>query len=524
MSERIPIVVGLILCTAITLILAVFVWSRRSTSRAAVYLALCLFAISIYSFGYGMELLTDTLKNAMFWVRFQHLGIEAIAPTWLLFTLTIAGYEKRITKGWIVFIGFIPVILFFSAETLGWLNIFHLNPRMDTSGAFPIFTYDRNLFNYISAGYFSVCIFTSTVLFAIMLFRSAKSSRSQALIYLLGSIPPWLGLIAYSFGGVYDTTPFALGIGSIILAIGFVQLRILDIIPLARDVVFEKMSTGVMILDTDDRIMDYNAALQNVFPEIDLNSKKRSVYEVFSKYPTLLKTIRDKSEERIELKTENGNSVGYYRISSTPMFTRRKKPIGSIIIFNEFTNEKLLLDKLEKMAALDGLTGIYNRPYFDQFATKEINRIKRYGGFVSMIYLDLDRFKEINDTFGHPAGDLVLRKVSETLSMNVRSSDVIARFGGEEIVILLPQTDILAARALGERLRASLEQLYVLYEGNTIPVRASFGVTGLTSGNDLSLEVVYRLADQAMYHAKENGGNRVCVCLLTDMNETVFID
>ena len=274
MSERIPIVIGLLLTAACTLALAIYIWLKRSASKAAVYLAICVTAISIYSFGYGMELLSDSLSDAIFWIRFQHLGIDVIAPAWLLFAMANTGFEKQITKKWIVILSIIPLILFLSAETLGWLNIFHHNPRMDTSGAYPIFTYDRNIFNYISAAFFSVCLLISTILFALMLFRSSKSARSQAMIYLLGSIPPWLGVVAYSFGSVYDPTPLTLGIGSIILAIGFVQLRILDIIPLARDIVFEKMGTGVMIIDTDYRIMDFNPALETIFPHINFSLKK----------------------------------------------------------------------------------------------------------------------------------------------------------------------------------------------------------------------------------------------------------
>ena len=101
---------------------------------------------------------------------------------------------------------------------------------------------------------------------------------------------------------------------------------------------------------------------------------------------------------------------------------------------------------------------------------------------------------------------------------------MLARFGGEEFVILLTQTDVLAARALGERLRIALEDADLQFDGREIPVRASFGITGFTSGNKLGLETIYKLADKAMYHAKERGGNRVCLCLLTDINEPVYID
>lgn len=524
MSERIPIVIALILTAAITLTLAVIVWRKRATGKAAVFLAICIAGVAVYSFGYGMELLSNTLKTAMFWVRFQHVGIQVIAPAWLLFALSIAGYEKKLTTKWIIALFIIPLCLFLSAETLGWLNLFHHNPRMDTSGVFPIFTYDRNIFNYISIGYFSLCILSSTVLFVLMLFRTASSSRQQAVLYLLGSIPPGLGLVPYNLSVGVDYTPLALGLSGILFAIGFIRLRILDIIPLARDSVFEEIRSGVMILDIQDRIVDFNPALQAIFPFLESSTKDPSVYDVFSDHPALLKLIGDKSEERVELIVENDEVPSYYRVSMTSMDDRRDRPVGAIVSFYEFTQEKHLLKELERTAALDGLTGIYNRPYFDQYAIKEINRVKRYGGVVSMIYLDLDHFKATNDTYGHAAGDLTLQKVAETLHKNIRLSDVLARFGGEEFVILLPQTDVLAAKALAERLCKALADLTVQFEGHNISARASFGVTGFSSGSALNLEILYRLADRAMYHAKSLGGNRVSVCLLTDTDETLFVE
>jgi predicted membrane channel-forming protein YqfA (hemolysin III family) len=100
MTERISIVIGLMLTAACSVSLAIYIWLKKSSSKAAVILMICVSAIAVYSFGYGMELLSDTLKEAMFWVRFQHLGIDLIAPTWLLFALANTGFEKFITKTW----------------------------------------------------------------------------------------------------------------------------------------------------------------------------------------------------------------------------------------------------------------------------------------------------------------------------------------------------------------------------------------------------------------------------------------
>jgi diguanylate cyclase (GGDEF)-like protein len=125
--------------------------------------------------------------------------------------------------------------------------------------------------------------------------------------------------------------------------------------------------------------------------------------------------------------------------------------------------------------------------------------------------IDLDKYKRINDTYGHGAGDQVLIAVAQTLQGELRKSDVLARFGGEEFVILLPETDSSAAKSLCGRLQQKLVDQAVQYDTHQIKVRASFGVTTVNGEDELSLEAIYKSADKALYKAKDAGGNTVCV-------------
>jgi hypothetical protein len=145
-NGRFILVVILISAAAILLYLTVISWRRRgSAGRAAVYLSICMAAVAIYCFGYAMEVSSDTLPEMMFWVRFQYWGIFLAAPTWLLFSLCLAGREKLINPERVAALFIVPVLYFAGAQTLGWLNLIHLNPHLDTSGSFPTFTYDWGL-------------------------------------------------------------------------------------------------------------------------------------------------------------------------------------------------------------------------------------------------------------------------------------------------------------------------------------------------------------------------------------------
>jgi diguanylate cyclase (GGDEF)-like protein len=166
---------------------------------------------------------------------------------------------------------------------------------------------------------------------------------------------------------------------------------------------------------------------------------------------------------------------------------------------------KLLSEKLSKMAYTDSLTKIYNRLHFAHFLDAEIDKVKRYGGTFSIIFFDLDNFKEVNDNFGHLVGDEVLEKVTEIVSDANRSADIFARYGGEEFIILAPETDLSGASIHAERLRNDIES----YEFQTIGhITSSFGVAEFNAVDD-NVESILERADIALYMAKDLGRNRV---------------
>lgn len=165
---------------------------------------------------------------------------------------------------------------------------------------------------------------------------------------------------------------------------------------------------------------------------------------------------------------------------------------------------KLLGCQLEGMAYTDSLTGIYNRLHFNHLLNSEMDKVKRYGGELSVIFFDLDHFKQINDTHGHPMGDVILKDITDIISSANRSTDVFARYGGEEFVILTVSTNANGAMEHAQRLRHDIEQ-------HPFPigqVTASFGVAECKAASDNPLSLLER-ADKALYQAKADGRNCV---------------
>ncbi|HYP90316.1 MAG TPA: GGDEF domain-containing protein, partial [Polyangiaceae bacterium] len=169
-----------------------------------------------------------------------------------------------------------------------------------------------------------------------------------------------------------------------------------------------------------------------------------------------------------------------------------------------------LVEESRWMATTDALTGLLNRRAFLESTGREVARAKRYNDKLSVILLDVDHFKHINDRRGHAAGDMVLSAVGKLLNSALRTCDIVARWGGEEFVLVLPSTGLEGAEQTAERVREMLEHANIKDgNGDVIPVTASFGVAGYNPGENL--EHIIDRADRAMYLAKSGGRNRV-VC------------
>lgn len=167
---------------------------------------------------------------------------------------------------------------------------------------------------------------------------------------------------------------------------------------------------------------------------------------------------------------------------------------------------KYLLDLLAKKAQIDGLTGLWNRTYFDQRLAAEMSVAERSGRPFSCVMADVDHFKAINDRFGHPCGDAVLRTVGHVIVDACRVEDVACRYGGEEFALILPATAVDGAQRLAERLRALIAEIAIPHGQEIVQVTCSFGLASTceTAGPEL-----VRRADEALYRAKRSGRNRV---------------
>jgi diguanylate cyclase (GGDEF)-like protein len=224
----------------------------------------------------------------------------------------------------------------------------------------------------------------------------------------------------------------------------------------------------------------------------------------------ILLTVRDQ-EEDILVGLDAGADDYLSKRTSAAQFTARLR-IAKRVLALEYSL-KSALEKKHHLAMTDALTGAYNRRYFTRHLGRELKRAQRFGGEVSLLMLDIDHFKQVNDTHGHVVGDVVLRKMSRLISKSLsRTTDWCARLGGEEFAVVLGGTNIAEARVCAEKVRQAIANTPIHTSAGAVRITVSVGISGLEESADRSSATVLSLQERAdinLYASKAGGRNRV---------------
>ena len=507
------VVLARFLLTGIALLLgflAAVTWNRRQEAPAAATFALLVGSMAVYSFGYAGEIAQTSVDGALRWLHVEYLALPWAGALWVLAACRHNGLRLRAA-----FLFVIPVITFVGHYT-NFRNLFYTGPMtLVHRGPFWVLTVQRGPLSTLDNAFLLVCFLAGSWIYLSGLRHASSLYRRQAVILVLSSLLPFIGYFAY-LGNLspwgLDITPVTLGVTCMLLYYGIFHYGMFDLTPVARNLIFNTIRDGVLILDTHDRLLDFNPAAQALLPVLHQNRLGGGAMEMLAEIPGLVSALRQ-SEERIEWTVGADSGVRYYEVRTWPLFSgsraKKARQVGRAVIFADVTAQVQLREELRRRAETDPLTGIANRRRFHQSLEIECLRFSRNRSPLSVLMIDLDYFKDVNDRYGHPAGDVVLKLVAQRLLDSLRKTDLLARYGGEEFAVLLPETREDGARVIAERIRLAVNREPAEVEGVQIFISVSVGVASHTTEEVADPDVLVKEADLALYRAKATGRNRV---------------
>lgn len=308
-------------------------------------------------------------------------------------------------------------------------------------------------------------------------------------------------------------------------AIGYLILRLkktnrrLELSEKTYRAAFTHAPTGILRINANTfRIIDANPFALHMFGYSLADIQKRTIFELThedyaqetreTKYQLANGAIHFAKVEKKYLKADNTDF--WAQLTATVEHDQHETVTTIIENIIDISDKKRIEDTLKSQAIQDELTQLFNRRYLDERIVSEIRNSKLNNYEVTLLYFDVDYFKKINDIHGHPTGDLVLKKLAQTCKEQLRASDILGRYGGEEFIALLPRTDLEKGLEIAERLRTNTERLKLMTDkSDLVTFTISIGVTKIYS--DDAFKQVVRRADIALYNAKGQGRNRIVV-------------
>ncbi|MDC7233975.1 MAG: diguanylate cyclase [Spirochaetales bacterium] len=499
-----------VIITVLNLLLAVYITGHK-TARGALSLIIIVASNAMWCLTEALIQMSFPLNIRMYLTSIQYIFIVAVPTFFIIFVMEYLGISRSFRKNRYPYLALFPLLTIISVWTNPMHHLFYTQYMLVSSHGREILSLSYGPLFMIWAAYAYLIILVATVVMIRAYFSASALYKKQYGTILLGVLVPWISNALYIFELLpvkhMDFTPLAYTITVVCFLWAFYSKKLFDLQPIARSEVFKNMSDGVLILDDQDRVADFNPAACRILDFLSMEHIGEKFRDLCD-FPLAERILDIPSVHPFHLKKDG--QICFYDIRTSWLSDRRKRTIGRILSFRDITEQKQMEAQLEYYATTDSLTGILNRRHFNHLAEMELHRCIRYNTPLSLCMIDIDHFKKVNDNFGHDTGDRIMKELVRICQKNLREIDLFARWGGEEFVVLLPETALEQAAEAAERLRAAIESSMTRTGSGVIKITISIGVTELDSSSS-SLEEGLKHADIAMYNAKRSGRNRCCL-------------
>ncbi len=526
-TEHLNYAVVLFLAGCITLFYILLIRPRRK-APGVVALMVFMAGVVIWTWTYSLSWLFPGWPQNHFWLDATYLGVVIVPTAMFVFAMQVNYLDQWITKKTLALLAVEPALTLIILWTDRFHGLFFAGKRALVSTDI----FEGGVWFWFNVVY----IYLLVIIGLYVIFRGFLQAkgiyRQQHGLILAGALIPVLVNLLRFFGlkpfpGL-DLTPIVFSVQGLFYTIGMFRFSIFDLVPVARETLLETMPEGLLVVDNRWRVVDINQSALSLLEQERSAVIGASISIVLRSWPELEEVIKrgDRVPASYQVQYLNDRFMG---INITPLFDKQNHITGRLVTGQDITRQleietrleevnqqlrdqlqeiKTLQATLEQQAIRDPLTGLLNRRFFEEAIQKEVAHARRKKQAITILILDIDEFKRVNDTYGHAAGDAVLEALGSTLNQQTRVEDFAVRLGGEEFLILMTEMRLDQGMKRAEEIRSLIEDLKIEFEGALIQVTVSIGAAEYPSSST-SMRDVMRKADQAMYRAKFKGRNQI---------------
>jgi len=516
---QIVVLLYLFFAVLVALSFAIYLLNRGRTG-VTISFALLNLCIAVYLLGYMVEISVINLSDMLFWNQIQYMGIPFLPSFWLLVCLLYTKKLNKISLMPTLILFVFPVIVFLARLTNEFHHLFYASYEVISFGSLNLLRLTKGPVYQAHTIFATLCLIVATVTYLHAAGKVEGRERQGYQLMLISSMIPYAALLLMIFDPTnkgIDYAAFLFPVSLCLIFFALSQYDVLSIRAFAKDNLFYQSQDAMLVIDKEGLLLDYNWQARDLFLPLADGSKvkEKQIQQTLQGYPQLIEVI--KAGVSTDLILDVINNKRHYEVRCTILTNLHRRVVGKIVTLRDITDRKIIEEALREseekhrmLATTDTLTGLHNRFYFMKRAEDEFNRFQRYGKPFSLLMIDLDCFKEVNDKYGHAGGDEVLKQIGFLMGGNFRKTDITGRLGGEEFCVLMPETTPEDAWTAAEAFRQTLENTIINNGDRAITVTCSIGISS-SNKNNHRFDEVLKQADQALYRAKHQGRNRSCL-------------
>lgn len=482
---------------------------KHDGDRSNRYWNAVLLSFVIWTMGELLANIGTTLQWQLAFQRLVYLGVVGGVVSWLFFAISFSGNQRWLTPFNVTVMLIVPAASLLLVGTVELHQLFYSDVQLIFRDGHYVLAYDYGIAFWVQIIFCSYLytVVGSGLLIATSL-RQPSLYRSQSLLIVVAAVVPLLASILYvlgiDFSGGFDPTSFFFVLSAILITIATRNYFFLRVAPMARDLVFRNIQSGVIVVNQAQRVTDINpafAAITKLNPDDLIGMPLEQVLE--STFDT---QGMHHSEKGYTGRVLAKHHMRQFEIDSMPIKGYRDELLGQLYLLTDVTQILRALDEIRRLAHTDLLTQLPNRRALIEWVDN-LAAIDTMFQPMLIAMADLDHFKALNDTYGHHCGDYILKEVARKIEAEIGGGDIVARWGGEEFCLILTGCDWSRGESFLESLRQSIENHLFNYDGKELRVTITFGLVQRQVGEEL--EYAIHRADLMMYDGKRRGRNLV---------------